>query len=96
MLNVSWNELVIPDASIESYTVVYRVVSGQRRRQNGELSVEFPANATSGVISGLSGAMYQFQMFATVEVSGMILEGDPSPVTTFSFSGKNSSQSFRW
>ena len=46
------------------------------------MSHGFPANATSGVITGLkSGATYQFQVLATAKVNGSELVGDKSPVT---------------
>ena len=81
-VSVSWNSLYIPDFPIDSYTVVYSQTSGQGGTQDGEISVEFPPNTTSGIINGLrSEATYQFQVFATVEVSGVELMGEPSPVT---------------
>ena len=80
-VRVSWEQLVI-DATVTGYTVVYSRVSGRRKRQDGEMSRDFPANAMSGVIAGLeSGATYQFQVLATAEVNGMELVGDRSPVT---------------
>ena len=80
-VRVSWETLVI-DATVTGYTVVYSRVSGRRKRQDGEMSRDFPANATSGVIAGLeSGVTYQFQVLATAEVNGMELIGDRSPVT---------------
>ena len=80
-VRVSW-ELLVIDATVTGYTVVYSRVSGRRKRQDGEMSRDFPANATSGVITGLeSGATYQFQVLATAEVNGRELVGDRSPVT---------------
>ena len=80
-VRVSWEPLVI-DATVTGYTVFYSRVLGQRKRQDGEMSRDFPANATSGVIAGLeSGATYQFQVLATAEVNGRELVGDRSPVT---------------
>ena len=79
---VLWDPLVIEGATVTGYTVIYSQVSGQRKRQHGEMSREFLANATSCVIVGLeSGATYQFQVLATAEVNGMELAGDRSPVT---------------
>jgi len=79
---VLWDPLVIEGATVTGYTVIYSQVSGQRKRLDGEMSREFPANAMSGVIVGLeSGATYQFQVFATAEVNGVELAGERSPVT---------------
>ena len=79
-VTVSWNALVIPDFSIDHYTVLYsRVESQRRRRQDGAMSVQFPSSATSGVITGLdSTATYQFQVFATVTVDSTPLQGERS------------------
>ena len=53
-VTVSWNALVIPDFSIDHYTVLYSLVESQhRRRQDGAMSAQFPSTATSGVIAGL-------------------------------------------
>ena len=47
------------------------------------MSSVFPGTATSGVIGGLDPATeYQFQVFATVTVDGVPLEGENSPVTS--------------
>ena len=77
-VTVSWNALVIPDFSIDHYTVLYsRVESQRRRRQDGTMSTQFPSTATSGVIAGLdSTATYQFQVFATITVDGTPLQGE--------------------
>jgi len=81
-VRVSWEPLVIKGATVTGYTVFYSRVSGRRKRQDGEMSQNFPANATSGVIAGLeSGATYQFQVLATAEVNGVELVGERSPVT---------------
>ena len=79
-VTVSWNALVIPDFSIDHYTVLYsRVESQRRRRQDGTMSTQVPSTTTSGVIAGLdSTATYQFQVFATVTVDGIPLEGEIS------------------
>ena len=84
-VTISWNAVIIPDFSVDSYTVVYSPVSQRRRRQNGgEMSAVFPGNATSGMIGGLDPATdYQFQVFATVTVDGVPLGGERSaPVTS--------------
>ena len=84
-VTVSWNTLVIPDFSIDHYTVLYsRVESQRRRRQDGTMSTQFPSTATSGVIAGLDlTTTYQFQVFATGTLNGTSLEGETS--TPFSF-----------
>ena len=72
-VTVSWNVL---DISIDYYTVVYSRVSQQ---QNEEMSAVFSSPATSGVITDLdSTAIYQFQVFATVTVSGRTVDGERS------------------
>ena len=72
-VTVSWNVL---DISIDYYTVVYSRVSQQ---QNEEMSAVFSSPATSGVITDLdSTAIYQFQVFATVTVSGKAVDGERS------------------
>ena len=72
-VTVSWNVL---DISIDYYTVVYSRVSQQ---QNEEMSAVFSSPATSGVITDLDPtAIYQFQVFATVTVSGKAVDGERS------------------
>ena len=77
-VTVSWNAMVIPDFSIDHYTVLYSRVESQRhRRQDEAFTVRFPSYALSGVIAGLdSTATYQFQVFATVTVDGTSLKGE--------------------
>ena len=92
-VTVSWNALVIPDFpdfSIDHYTVLYsRVESQRRRRQDEEMSAQFPSTATSGVIAGLdSPATYQFQVFATVTVDGTSLQGEKSDPIRITFDGE--------
>ena len=80
-VTVSWSPVVIPNFPIETYTVVYSPVSESRRRQDGEMTVEFPGSATSGVITDLDLALsYQFQVFAIITVDGVPLEGERSTV----------------
>ena len=84
-VNVSWNAVIIPDFSIDNYTVVYSPVSESRRRQlqDGEMTAEFPGSVLSGIITGLDpGLSYQFQVFATVTVDGVPLEGERSTPET--------------
>ena len=87
-VNVSWNALVIPDFSIDHYTVLYsRVESQRRRRQDG--AIQFSSNATSGVIAGLdSTATYLFQVFATGTLNGTSLEGETSTPFSFTIDGE--------
>ena len=76
-VTVSWNALIIPDFPIDSYTVVYSPVSESDRRQDGEMTAVFPGSVTSGVITDLEPAViYQFQVFATITVDGVSLEGE--------------------
>ena len=77
---VSWNAVIIPDSFVDFYTVVYSPASQRRRRQDGgEMSAVFPGTATSGVMGGLDPATdYKFQVFATVTVDGVSLEGERS------------------
>ena len=57
--------------------MVYSPVSESDRRQDGEMTAVFPDSATSGVITDLEPAViYQFQVFATVTVNGVSLEGE--------------------
>ena len=93
-VNVSWNALIIPDFPIDSYTVVYSPVSESDRRQDGEMTAVFPGSVTSGVITDLEPAViYQFQVFATITVDGVSLEGDWSdPAYEFSNDKSFSSQ----
>ena len=77
-VTVSWNDLIIPDFSIDYYTVVY---SGPLQQQ---MSAVFPSPSTSGVITDLaSPAIYQFQVFATVTVSGRTVDGEKSSPVYF-------------
>ena len=89
-VTVSWNALVIPDFSIDHYTVLYSLVESQRRRKHdGAMSAQFPSTATSGVIAGLdSTATYQFQVFATGTVNGTPLEGERSSPVIFTIDGE--------
>ena len=58
------------------------------------MSVEFPSNATSGVIAGLnSPATYQFQVFANVTFNGTSLQGERSSPIRFTFDGECHSSS---
>ena len=78
-VNVSWNAPIIRDLSIDYYTVAYSRVSEQ---QDGEKSAQFPAAATSGVITDLNSTedtiIYQFQVFIAVTVDSKTVEGQRS------------------
>ena len=89
-VTVTWNALVIPDFSIDYYTVLYsRVESQRRKRQDEAMSLQFPSTATSGVIAGLdSPATYQFQVFATGIVDGTSLQGNGSSPFSFTIDGE--------
>ena len=89
-VTVSWNALIIPDFSIDHYTVLYsRVESQRRRRQDGTMSAQFPSTASFGVIAGLdSPATYHFQVFANVTVDGTSLQGERSSPFSFTIDGE--------
>ena len=89
-VTVSWNALVIPDFSIDHYTVLYsRVESQHRRNQDGAFSAQFPSTATSCVIAGLdSPATYQFQVFANGTADGTSLQGEISSRFIFTIDGE--------
>ena len=72
-VTVSWNDLIIPDFSIDYYTVVYSRVSQQ---QNEEMSIS-PATSGMGIYLDTT-AIYQFQVFATVTVDGRTVDGERS------------------
>ena len=75
---VTWNDLFIPNFSIDYYTVVYTLLSQQ---QNEEMST---SPATSGVDIDLdTTAIYQFQVFATVTVSDKAVDGEKSTPVYF-------------
>lgn len=79
-VNVSWTILMITDVQIDHYTVVYRPMTGQIKRESGKMSAVFPSHATFGVITNLHSAVtYQFQVFATVIVNGTLLDGETNP-----------------
>ena len=84
---VSWKALIIPDLSIDYYTVVYSQVSQQH---DEEMSVLFLPSVTSGVITDLhSSVVYQFQVFITVSMDGNTLEGERSTPAYFARPCKN-------
>ena len=89
-VTVSWNAVIIPDFSIDYYTVLYSQVESQRHtRQDGAMSVQFPSTAVSVVIAGVdSTATYQIQVFVTVTVDGTPLQGERSSPTSFIIDGK--------
>ena len=89
-VTVSWNARVIPDFSIDHYTVLYSRVESQRHRRHDEaMSLQFLSTATSGVVAGLdSTATYQFQVFATVTADGTSLEGEKSSPVSFTIDGE--------
>ena len=86
-VNVSWNYLIILDFPIDYYTVAY---SGLSQQQDGrEMSAMFLPPATSGVINDLNDRdIYQFQVFATVTVDGVPLEGKRSAPVNFTIPRK--------
>ena len=73
-VNVSWETLIISDVAIDSYTVVY---SQNASNNNKVMAAVFPGHVTSGVITDLEpSVIYNFQMFATVIVANVPLEGE--------------------
>ena len=73
-VTVSWDDLIIPDFPVTTYTVVYSQLSEQ---EDEEMSVE--VSDTSTVISALnSDNIYQFVVSATVTVDGTPLQGGRS------------------
>ena len=73
-VTVSWDVLIIPDFSVTTYTVLYSRLSEQ---EDEEMRVE--VSDTSAAISALySDNVYQFEVFATVTVDGIPLEGERS------------------
>ena len=73
-VNVSWNSLIHPYIPIDTYTVLYNPVSEKNRKN---ITAVFPGSVTSGVITDLETAViYRFQVFATITVDGVPLEGE--------------------
>ena len=74
--NISWRTLVIPDTTIDHYSVVYSQNGSSR---DGEQHVMFNPLTTSGVITNLhQGSVYKFQGFAVVTSGDTKLEGKRS------------------
>ena len=73
---ISWTVLMI-DVPVDNYTVVYS-------SNDVEKTVVFPAPATSGVITALNPAnTYQFRVFATVTINGIVIDGEQSTPINF-------------
>ena len=73
-VTVSWDVLIIPDFPVTTYTVVYSRLSEQ---EDEEMSVE--VSGTSVLISTLNlNNIFQFEVFATIIVDGIPLEGERS------------------
>ena len=69
---------------VDHYTVHYsRVGSGRRRRQTNSETAVFPANVSSGVVSGLQEEQqYQFSVSVSLSVSGQTFNSTPgTPMT---------------
>ena len=73
-VTVSWSVLVIPDFSVDTYTVVYSRLSEQE--DDEEMRVVMDTSAEFTTLN--SDSIYQFEVFATVTVDGMPLEGERS------------------
>ena len=81
-VEVSWTEVDISGHDIDNYTVIYSPVTS-KTQEEGEMMIIVPGSVTSIVITGLDPSFnYQFQVFATVIVSGQTLEGDSSNTVT--------------
>lgn len=79
-VTVLWNALIISNHSIDSYTVVYSSISQHGMWQQAEEMIgTVPGSVTSAVVTGLNPTYdYQFQVFATLVVHDMIVEGERS------------------
>lgn len=76
-VTVLWNALIISNHSIDSYTVVYSSISQHGMWQQAEDTVR--GSVTFAVVTGLNPTYdYQFQVFATLVVHDMIVEGERS------------------
>ncbi len=86
---VMWNELDIPGSTVVNYTVYYSSLSDTVTTRTttvpDDSTQEFPPNVTHGIFRELdSNHRYQFQVTATVEVAGYIVESKKSAVTDYS------------
>ena len=85
-VSVSWDVLIILSFPIDYYTVVYSPLCD---KEDGKMTTMFLPPATSGIINDLSVTeVYQFQVFATVKVDGVLLEGERSVPVYFRGSRK--------
>ena len=73
-VTVSWDELMIPDFSVDTYTVVYSRLSEQEDEE--EMRVVMDTSAEFATLNSKS--IYQFEVFATVTIDGIPLEGERS------------------
>ena len=80
-VNVTWTPLNV--LAVDHYTVHYSKLvnggSGRRRRQvAGSEIVTFPANTSSGVVSGLQeGQQYQFSVSVSLLIGGQTYNSTP-------------------
>ena len=73
-VNVSWTPLNL--TALMYYNVTYTIVDGSG--EDGSGAVHFPANVSSGVVSGLQeGQWYQFNISAFITVNGQSFSGIP-------------------
>ena len=76
-VKLSWDAVIISGVPIHIYTVIFSAVSSNDRLSDREITAVFPGSVTSGVISDLESAItYRFQIFATVTVDGVSVEGE--------------------
>ena len=82
---VLWNELDIPGSTVVNYTVYYSALSVAVMRATdvpSNFTRVFPPDVTHGIFRGLvSNQQYRFQVTATVEVAGYIVESKKSALT---------------
>ena len=88
-VRVTWTPL--NETVVNHYTVHYtRVGSGRRRRQAGSGTLTFPANASSGVVSGLQeGQQYQFSVSVSLRINGVIYSSTPGEPCNATFYGES-------
>ena len=85
-MRVTWTPLNV--SAVDHYTVHYSKLvnggSGRRRRQvAGSEIVTFPANTSSGVVSGLQeGQQYRFSVSVTLLIGGQTYNGTPGEFKT--------------
>ena len=81
-VNVTWIPLNEPVVDL-SYIVYYARVNISKSRQRGPETATFPANASSGVVSGLQeGQQYNFSVSVTLIINGQTYNSTPGEPLT--------------